>query len=85
MKKQAPACFFRFTTVTGKAEISVPFFPSSELGIEIYFDVSVIELYINDGERNVTTQIYPDEFEFTLSFAEVTGGVFVKELSVRVA
>lgn len=70
--------------VTGKEEITVPFFPSSELGVEIYFDVSVIELYINNGERNVTTQIYPDEFEFTVSFAEVTSGVFVKELTVRV-
>ncbi len=55
----------------------VPFTPTDQkISLRVFFDNSIIEVYINDGERVFTAQVFPEEKNPAVDiFSEGTGAI----------
>jgi sucrose-6-phosphate hydrolase SacC (GH32 family) len=56
---------------------AVPFTPTDrKISLRVFFDNSIIEVYINDGDRVFTAQVFPEEKNSSVDiFSEGTGAI----------
>jgi len=46
-----------------QSRYEIPYILSGNLRLQIFFDNSVVEVFVNDGERVFTAQLFPDEHD----------------------
>lgn len=55
---------------------------NGQLKWHIYFDNSVVEVFVNDGEKVFTVQVFPDENETGIETYATTGKIKIEKLTI---
>lgn len=64
----------------GDGERECPILPADKMKLQIFLDRSLVEIFINDGEKVLTSRIYPDSNSTDIVFVPKDGGFKIDSL-----